>query len=140
MFSSTIFMISYFTFKFLTHLEFIFKHNMNVNPIIFQMANQLILYVRAKLFQVCLTICDPHGIQPARLLCPWGFPGQNTGAGCHAPLQTIFLTQGSNPLSQSPALAGGFFTTTATWEALLPHPLLCFFSSPHVHTLSLSLI
>ena len=29
MFSSTIFMISYFTFKFLTHLEFIFKHNMN---------------------------------------------------------------------------------------------------------------
>ena len=32
-----------------------------------------------------------------RLLCPWGSPGKNTGAGCHFLLQGIFLTQGSNP-------------------------------------------
>ena len=33
-------------------------------------------------------------------------------------LQGIFLTQGSNPHSlMSPALAGRFFTTHATWEA-----------------------
>ena len=25
----------------------------------------------------------PHGLQPARLLCPWAFPGKNTGVGCH---------------------------------------------------------
>ena len=25
----------------------------------------------------------PHGLQPARLLCPWTFPGKNTGVGCH---------------------------------------------------------
>ena len=31
------------------------------------------------------------------LLCPWDFPGKNTGAGCHAFLQGIFPTQGSNP-------------------------------------------
>ena len=37
--------------------------------------------------------------------------------GCHA-LQGIFLTQGSNPNLLCLALAGGFFTTTATWEAL----------------------
>ena len=31
----------------------------------------------------------------------------------------IFPTQGSNPLSlTSPTLAGGFFTTSGTWEAL----------------------
>ena len=24
----------------------------------------------------------PHGLQPARLLCPWNFPGKNTGVGC----------------------------------------------------------
>ena len=36
--------------------------------------------------------------------------------GCHALLQGIFLTQGSNPCLLSPALAGGFFTTSATWE------------------------
>ena len=38
-----------------------------------------------------------HGLQPSRLLCPWDFPGKNTGVGCHFLLQEIFLTQGSNP-------------------------------------------
>ena len=28
---------------------------------------------------------------------PWNSPGQNTGVGCHALLQGIFPTQGSNP-------------------------------------------
>ena len=40
---------------------------------------------------------QPHGLQPSRLLCPWDSPGKNTGAGCHALLQGIFPTQGSNP-------------------------------------------
>ena len=26
----------------------------------------------------------PHGLKPARLLCPWDFLGKNTGVGCHA--------------------------------------------------------
>ena len=25
----------------------------------------------------------PHGLQPSRLLHPWGFPGKSTGVGCH---------------------------------------------------------
>ena len=25
----------------------------------------------------------PHGLQPARLLRPWDFPGKNTGVGGH---------------------------------------------------------
>ena len=36
--------------------------------------------------------CSPPGY-----LCPWDSPGKNTGVGCHALLQGIFLTQGSNP-------------------------------------------
>ena len=32
----------------------------------------------------------------ARLLCPWDFPGKNTGVGCHFLLKGIFQTQGSN--------------------------------------------
>ena len=40
---------------------------------------------------------QPHGLQPARLLCPWDSPGKNTGVGCHSLLQGIFPTQGSNP-------------------------------------------
>jgi len=42
----------------------------------------------------CPTLCDP--IEPTRLLCPWNFPGKNTGVSCHLLLQGIFLTQGSN--------------------------------------------
>ena len=51
-------------------------------------------------------------------LCAQDSPGKSTGVGCHALLQGIFPTLGSNPrLLTSPALAGGFFTTSATWEA-----------------------
>ena len=35
--------------------------------------------------------------KPTRFLCPWDSQGKNTGVGCHAILQGIFPTQGSNP-------------------------------------------
>ena len=38
-----------------------------------------------------------HGLYSARLLCPWDFPGKNTGVSCHSLLQEIFPTQGLNP-------------------------------------------
>ena len=41
----------------------------------------------------------PRGLQPARLLCPWGFPGKNTGVGCPALLQGFFPTQGLSRVS-----------------------------------------
>ena len=45
--------------------------------------------------------------------------GKSTGAGCHFFLQGIFPTQGSNPrLLKPPPLAGGYFTTSTTWETL----------------------
>ena len=36
-------------------------------------------------------LLQPHGLQPARLLCPFDSPGTNTGVSCH------FLLQESNP-------------------------------------------
>ena len=51
-------------------------------------------------FSVASVVWDslwPHGLYPTRLLCPWDFPGKYTGVGCHALLQVIFPTQGSNP-------------------------------------------
>ena len=39
----------------------------------------------------------PHGLQPTRLLCPWDFPGKDTGVGFHLLLQGVFPTQGSHP-------------------------------------------
>ena len=63
--------------------------------------------------QSCLTL-RPHGLKPARLLCPWDFPGKNTGVGCHFLIQRIFPTQKIKPVSPaSPAVAGEFFTTAA---------------------------
>ena len=55
------------------------------------------------ILHACKHVCSivsnslwPHGLQPARLLCLWDFPGKNTGVGCHALLQGIFPTQGSH--------------------------------------------
>ena len=47
----------------------------------------------------CSVVSDslwPHGLWPARLFCPWNFPGKNTGVDCHFLLQGIFPTQGLN--------------------------------------------
>ena len=39
---------------------------------------------------------QPHGLQPASLLCPWDSTSKNTGVGCHLLLRGIFPTQASN--------------------------------------------
>ena len=45
----------------------------------------------------CVQLCvTPWTVAP-RLLCPWDFPGKNTGVGCHAFLQGTFPTQGLSP-------------------------------------------
>ena len=48
---------------------------------------------------------------PCQASLSWSSPGKNTGVGCQALLQGIFLTQGSNLcLFHLPTLAGRFFT------------------------------
>ena len=53
---------------------------------------------RAVPFSVTLvtfnSLC-PYELWPPRL-CPWDSPGKKTAVGCHALLQGMFLTQGSN--------------------------------------------
>ena len=64
-----------------------------------QSSNNLIKEVLCAVFS-CSVVSDslrPHGLQPARLLCPWDSPDKNTGVGGHALLEGIFPTQGSNP-------------------------------------------
>ena len=56
---------------------------------------------------ICVCVCvshavmfdslQPHGLLPARLLCPWNSPGKDTGVDYPSLLQGIFLTQGLNP-------------------------------------------
>ena len=82
--------------------------------------------------QSCLTL-RPHGLYPARLLCPWDSPGKNTGMGCHSLLQRIFPTQGSNPVS---FIAGKFFSHHVTCKYFLPFSRLSFhFVSGFLETL-----
>ena len=47
--------------------------------------------------QSCLTFCDPMYFGPPGSSIHGDSPGNNTGVGCHALLQRIFPTQGSNP-------------------------------------------
>ena len=47
-------------------------------------------YFVTKLYVILLR---PQGLQLTRMLCPWDFPGKNTGVCCHFLLQGVFLTQ-----------------------------------------------
>ena len=74
--------------------------------------------MHAKSLQSSSTLCDLW-IVPARLLCPWGSPDKNAWVSCHALLQGIFLTQGSNPCSCGSCIAGRFFATDPLGKSLL---------------------
>ena len=50
---------------------------------------------------------------PARLLCPWNFPEQNTGGLPFPPLGELPDLGIAPVFPESPALAGRFFTTAA---------------------------
>ena len=80
--------------------------------------------MRAKLLQVCLTLCDSmdrsppgssvHGILPARILEWVAMPSSRGSSRLWDRMVSLL----------SPALAGRFFTTSSTWKALLQY-LLC---------------
>ena len=85
----------------------------------FRIYNRDCACMHAKSLQSCLTLCDPldHSLP---------------GSSVHGILQeripewvAIFFSRGSSPpqdrahISSSPAVAGRFFTTSATWEAQL---------------------
>lgn len=62
-----------------------------------------------------IQLCDPLGLQPDRLLCPWDVPGKNAGVSCHVLLQGILPTQGSNLCLLHWQV--GSFPLAFTWEA-----------------------
>ena len=52
--------------------------------------------------QLCPTLLRPHGLQPARCLCPWGFSRQEYWSGLPCPLPGDLPNPGIEP--RSPAL------------------------------------
>ena len=57
--------------------------------LLYNSANQLCMFSRVRLFMTPQMVAHQNPL-------PWGFPGKNTGVGCHFLLQETFPTQGSN--------------------------------------------
>ena len=86
-------------------------------------------------FSVMSNSLQPYGLQPARLLCPWDFPGRHTGVNCHFLLQGIIPTQGLNlhllcllrcwwipyPLSHQGSQDGVILALTSLMHCLVPY-------------------
>ena len=69
-------------------------------------------------FSCILTLCDPIDHSPPGPLS-MGFSRQEYFSGLPCPLPGDLPDPGIKSVSlMSPALAGGFFTTSASWEAL----------------------
>ena len=73
--------------------------------------------LRAQSLQLCPRLCDPMYYNlPGSL--SMGFSRQESWSGLPCPPPGDLPHPGIEPTSlSSPALAGGFFTTSATWEA-----------------------
>jgi len=78
----------------------------------------------------CMHMCSvmsnslqPHGMQPTRLLCPWGLPGKNAGWGNHPLPQSGRMTWVNSKPSPT-HLVHGFNTPTTVVILSMP---------PHVH-------
>ena len=71
-----------------------------------------------------LTLCGLMECNPDRILCPWNFPGKNSGVGCH------FLLRGS---SRPPSPA--YFSSVTQLCLTLCDPMDCMLGFPVHHKL-----
>ena len=93
--------------------------------------------MHAKLLQLCPTLCAPLGYSQPNVSVR-GL-GQEYGSGLPSPPPGDVPKPEIKPASPtSPALAGGFFTTSATWEASLTHIYDCISSLTFSSVQSLS--
>ena len=72
---------------------------------------------------VCSGVSDswwPCRLEPARVLCPWAYLGEN-GLGCHFLLQGTFQTQGLNPCLCVSCTGRWILYHHTTWEAMPPY-------------------
>ena len=112
------------------------------DPFIFLFSNLLISPSSEydQIIRVCeLSCCSrvQHFATPGtvahRPLCPWHYLGKNTGVGCHAILQMIFPTQGSNACLFVFCIIDRFFyhwtTREGPWSSHTQSQTISFFQS-----------
>ena len=91
----------------------------------------------------------PHRLQPTKLLCPWDFPGKNTGVGCHFLLQCMKVksesevaqscSTPSDPMDRSlpgSSIHGVFQARVLEWVAIVSfhvsfHCIISWYKSNH---------
>ena len=83
-----------------------------------KLSSILVLCMYAKLHQSCLILCDAMDKSLPGSSVHGDFPGEKYWSRSPFPTPGNLPNPGIEPASLvSPALAGGFFTTSATWEA-----------------------
>ena len=76
------------------------------------------LFLFCSLVTSCVQLfCDPHGLQPARFLCPWDSSRQEYWSGLSLPSPGDLPNSGIKPMS--PALASRLFTIEPPGKLLL---------------------
>ena len=74
--------------------------------------------VHAKSLQSCPTLCDPMDCIACQASLSMGFSKHEYWSGLPCPPPADLPNPGTEPYLMSPAWTGGFFATSATWEAL----------------------
>ena len=74
---------------------------------------------RVLVAQSCPTLCDPWTVgQSATILCPWSFPGKNTGVGSHPLRLGIFQVRNKH---RSPTLQADSSPSEPPGKSLSPN-------------------
>ena len=76
-----------------------FHKNFNPGHFKFFVIAGLLLFCCCLFAKSYLTLLQTHGLQSARLLCSWDFPGKNTGVDCHFLLQVSSWPRDLTPVS-----------------------------------------
>ena len=94
------------------------NHTNKINTFLKEKAHIGASLICVSVARSCPVLCDPMDCSPQCSSIHWDSPGQNTGVDCHAVLQGIFLTQGSNlHLLRLLHWQVGSLPTKPTWEA-----------------------
>ena len=104
--------ILYYIYIYLVTLAFVLPYFSNLDICVHMYVCVCLLFL-----QSCLTLCNPLDCSPPGS-CVLGFSKQGYWSGLPSPPPEDLPNSGIEPRSlMSPALADGFFTTSATWEA-----------------------
>ena len=95
------------------HISFSLVMSLKLLLMVFVKGLFTVWWVPAKLLPSYLTLCDRVDCKPARILCPWIFPGKDTGMGSSSRGSSV-RRDGTHASYTS--CIGPFFTTCATWE------------------------